>query len=285
MWNYLLKTFVNVCGKRYRKQMKFQYMENKLTEMEKQRMDMFLENEDEEQDTYFDLIELKEHLKTLPPNERHKLKDFERLTNLANGQDPSEGMSEIDMVIKGLEEEERENKNQPEPEDWTSTQKLGNRLTRRPATVVNFFQPCWSWNAQNPVCFSHFSSLGGIFKASFCTAWANSKFRKCVFVEAKLSFYFHFGQKVWNSTFEVTISMFCQSHVGQQCMFQLFHTHFDYPCLNPNLSVWLSIYISKDANVSMLCKVCARYTKRKQKKSMWNHSNICRQHNTNHMLA
>ena len=102
----------------------FQYMENKLMEMEKQRMEMFLENEDEEQDTYFDLTELKEHLKTLPPNERHKVKDFERLRNLANGQDPNEGMSEIDMVIKELEEEERENKNQPEPENWTSPQKL-----------------------------------------------------------------------------------------------------------------------------------------------------------------
>ena len=42
-WNYLLKTFVNVCGKCYKKQMKFQYMENKLMEMEKQRMEMFLE--------------------------------------------------------------------------------------------------------------------------------------------------------------------------------------------------------------------------------------------------
>ena len=66
MWNYLLKTFVNVCGKSYKKQMKFQYMENKLLEMEKQRMEMFLENEDEEQDTYFDLTELTEHLKTPP---------------------------------------------------------------------------------------------------------------------------------------------------------------------------------------------------------------------------
>ena len=33
-------------------------------------------------------------------------------------------MSEIDMVIKELEEEERENKNQPEPKNWTSPQKL-----------------------------------------------------------------------------------------------------------------------------------------------------------------
>ena len=65
-WGYLLKAFVNVCGKCYKKQMKFQYMENKLLEMEKQRMEMFLENEDEEQDTYFDLTELTEHLKTPP---------------------------------------------------------------------------------------------------------------------------------------------------------------------------------------------------------------------------
>ena len=48
---------------------------------------MFLEDEDEQQDAYFDLTELKEHLKTFPPNERHKVKDFERLRNPSNGQD------------------------------------------------------------------------------------------------------------------------------------------------------------------------------------------------------
>ena len=41
MRNSLLKTFVNVCGKCYRKQINFQYMENKLMEMEKQRMEMY----------------------------------------------------------------------------------------------------------------------------------------------------------------------------------------------------------------------------------------------------
>ena len=46
--NYLLKTFVNVCGKCYKKQMKFQQMENKLMEMEKQRMEMFMNYEDED---------------------------------------------------------------------------------------------------------------------------------------------------------------------------------------------------------------------------------------------
>jgi hypothetical protein len=95
--------------------MKFQQMESKLLEMEKQRMETLINYEDE--NTYFDLTELKEHLKTFPPNERHKVKDFERLRNLANGQDPNEGLDEIDMAIKELEEEERGNENQPEPEN------------------------------------------------------------------------------------------------------------------------------------------------------------------------
>ena len=58
---------------------------------------------------------MKEHLKTPPPNERHKVKGFETLRNLANGQDPNEGMSEIDMVIKELEKEELENKTNLNP--------------------------------------------------------------------------------------------------------------------------------------------------------------------------
>ena len=51
-WNYLSKTFVNVCGKCGKKQMKFQQVENKLLDMEKQRMEMFLNYEDEEEDEY-----------------------------------------------------------------------------------------------------------------------------------------------------------------------------------------------------------------------------------------
>ena len=47
IWNYLLKTFVNVCGKCYRKQMNFRFME---MEMEKQRMEMLFGNEDEQHD-------------------------------------------------------------------------------------------------------------------------------------------------------------------------------------------------------------------------------------------
>ena len=99
--------------------MKFQFMENTLLEMEKARMRMFSENqfsEDEEGDTYFDLKEMKEHLKTLSPVERKGVKDLERLRNLANGRNEHEGLHEIDRVIKELEEEERKKENQPEPE-------------------------------------------------------------------------------------------------------------------------------------------------------------------------
>ena len=51
-WNYLLKIFVNICGKCGKKQMKFQQMENKLLEMEKQRMEMFMNFEDEDGEEY-----------------------------------------------------------------------------------------------------------------------------------------------------------------------------------------------------------------------------------------
>ena len=87
-WQYFLKTFVNLCGKCGKKQTPFNFMENKIMEMEKQRMNMFINYEDEDGDTCFEnLREMKERLKTLPANERHKVKDFQRLRNLANGLD------------------------------------------------------------------------------------------------------------------------------------------------------------------------------------------------------
>ena len=45
---------------------------------------------------------MEEYLKTSPPNERHKVKDFERVRNPASGQGPNEGMGEISMVKKNL---------------------------------------------------------------------------------------------------------------------------------------------------------------------------------------
>ena len=111
-WPYLLKTFMNMCGKCGKKQMKFQEMENKLLEIEKARMKMFLDNESsddkDEEDTYFDLKELKDHLKEMTPEKRKDAKQFEQLRNLATGRDKNEGIDEIDKVIKELEEEEKE---------------------------------------------------------------------------------------------------------------------------------------------------------------------------------
>lgn len=47
-------------------------------EMESKERTCFLKEGDESEDTYFDLTELKEHLKTLPPNEIHNTKNFDR---------------------------------------------------------------------------------------------------------------------------------------------------------------------------------------------------------------
>ena len=119
---------------------------------------------------------------------------------------------------------------------------IGNRLIRRPATVVNFFSHVEA-DMLKTLCFSHFSSLGCIFKASFCIAWANSKFRKCVFVEATLSFFCHVGKKVWNLTLEVTISMFSQSHAGQQLVyFSTLPQALRQP-ISISISICLTIYL------------------------------------------
>ena len=42
-WTYLLNTYVKMCGKCRKRQMKFQTMQNKLVELEKARMIMFFE--------------------------------------------------------------------------------------------------------------------------------------------------------------------------------------------------------------------------------------------------
>ena len=58
-------------------------------------------------ETFFDLEEMKNHLKNLTPKEREKCKQFERLRNLVNHIPEEIGMSEFDQVIKELEDEEK----------------------------------------------------------------------------------------------------------------------------------------------------------------------------------
>ena len=60
--------------------------------------------------TFFDLEELKKHLKGLSPKEREECKKFERLRLLVNRIPEQMGMSEFDQVIKELEEEEKKQK-------------------------------------------------------------------------------------------------------------------------------------------------------------------------------
>ena len=56
--------------------------------------------------TFFDLVELKKHLKELTPEERQECKKFEQLRNLVNRIPKEMGMSEFDKVIEEIEREE-----------------------------------------------------------------------------------------------------------------------------------------------------------------------------------
>ena len=73
--------------------------------------------------------------------------------------------------------------------------------------------------------FLYFSSLGGICKASFFTAWANSRLRKCGFLQAKRTCFYHVGKKVWKCSFDVRIPM-PKVHTSWQLFFQTCHKHF-----------------------------------------------------------
>ena len=107
-WNYMMRTFVNMCGKCGDKQLKFQEMENKLIDMEKSRMKMMTEEEEEKDEDDTDYDELKAYLKTLTEEQRIKHKNFETLRNTANGYRPDYRMEKIYKAIKELKEEEDE---------------------------------------------------------------------------------------------------------------------------------------------------------------------------------
>ena len=114
-WNYMMRTFVNMCGKCGDKQLKFQVMENKLIDMEKSRMKMMTEEEEDETDPT-DYEELKAHLKTMTEDERVKYRNFETLRNTANGFRPDYKMEKIYKAIKELKEEEEETDEESEEE-------------------------------------------------------------------------------------------------------------------------------------------------------------------------
>ena len=110
-WNYLLKTFVNVCGKCGKKQMKFQQMVNKLLEMEKQRTEMFMNFEDEDREEYDE--EYKKQFRKMTDEEIERHIGLEQVRNVMEGFDREHG---IDKIRRMIQEARNENKKE-EPED------------------------------------------------------------------------------------------------------------------------------------------------------------------------
>ena len=123
-WNYLLKTFVNVCGKCGKKQMKFQQMENKLLEMEKQRVEMFLDYEDEEEDEYDE--EYKEQFRQMTDEEIERHIGLEKVRNVMEGFDREHGIDKIRRMIQEVrnEDEQEEPENEEYESDSSETQRM-----------------------------------------------------------------------------------------------------------------------------------------------------------------
>ena len=125
-WNYLLKTFVNVCGKCGKKQMKFQQMENKLLEMEKQRMEMFMNFEDEDEEEYDE--EYKEQFRKMTDEEIEIHIGLEKVRNVMEGFDKEHGMDKIRRMIQEVRNEDKQE--EPEDEEYESDSSETQRMKR-----------------------------------------------------------------------------------------------------------------------------------------------------------
>ena len=125
-WSYLLKTFVNVCGKRSKKQMKFQYMENKLLELEKQRMEMFMNFEDDDEEEYDE--EYKEQFRKMTDEEIERHIGLEKVRNVMEGFDQEHGIDKIRRMIEEIKNEDK--KEEPEDEEYESDNSETQRMKR-----------------------------------------------------------------------------------------------------------------------------------------------------------
>ena len=101
----------------------------------------------------------------------------------------------------------------------------GNRLTRRPATVVNSFSAMLKLKCSKPCVFHIFHFWEAFSKLHFVLRGPIQN-SKNAFSLRRDSRFFTLEKKVWNLTFEVTISILSQSHAGQQLIFELCHKHF-----------------------------------------------------------
>ena len=104
-WPYPLKTFVNICGKCGKKQIKFQQVENKLLEMERVRMDMFMNYEDEDEDEYDE--EYKEQFRNMTDEEIEKHIGLEKVRNVMEGYDKEHGIAKIRKIIEEISKENK----------------------------------------------------------------------------------------------------------------------------------------------------------------------------------
>ena len=125
-WGYLLKTFVNVCRKCGKKQMKLQYMENKLMEMEKQRMEMFMNFEDDDEEEYDE--EYKEQFRQMTDEEIERHIGLERVRNVMEGYDKEHGNEKMRRMIKKIKDEDKEA--EPEAEEYESDNSQTQRTKR-----------------------------------------------------------------------------------------------------------------------------------------------------------
>ena len=125
-WGYMLKTFVNVCGKCGKKQMKFQHMENKLMEMEKQRIEMFMNYEDEDEEEYDE--EFKEQFRKMTDEEIERHIGLEQVRNVMEGYDREHGIDKIRRMIEEVRNEEKEE--EPEDEEFGSDSSEMQRMKR-----------------------------------------------------------------------------------------------------------------------------------------------------------
>ena len=98
-------------------------------------------------------------------------------------------------------------------------QKQGNRLTRRPATVDIFFLHSQDEMLKTQ-CFFTLFIFGRHLESIICTAWANSKWIKRYFVQAKRSFFYHAGK----NSLEMPVdprNPFCHKHLGSSSKMEL----------------------------------------------------------------
>ena len=124
--SYLLNTFVNVCGKCSKKQMKFQYMENKLLELEKQRMEMFMNFEDDDEEEYDEAY--KEQFRKMTDEEIERHIGLEKVRNVMEGFDKEHGIDKIRRMTEEIKNEDK--KEEPEDEEYESDNSETQRMKR-----------------------------------------------------------------------------------------------------------------------------------------------------------